>query len=1091
MKLIQQTKLFYKEGTSDKVYEIDLCELSDTEYIVNFRYGRRGSSLKAGTKTPEAVNRQTAEALFYSLESEKRRKGYQSEVEVFIEIPSIESVNPETPAGAILQRLQDAIDNKNSFTTEWKTSRVIWKAGKLGIQDAVPFIIKLATTGDEMQTYSAFWALIRLKATQAKALFQAYAFQPKKPAYLRYMACEGLLTVLESDELTAFTSQLGEKMPYDIYHTLETGDYKTLATILNKHTYDGFVDYFSHLYLLCKVYPDALPVLHEVLKYWSFTLPYFQRIRSIYKLAQVRKDYTTVALLSYRFEKVPNNYNKPFKNCTKAYFQRNSMAYIRETGSLSTAKEYIQLAVATLLQYNEKDYTPAGEKLLSEYGRYNYNSKLYHYELLNLPECAESILLSTILYGNNKKLELYKKPFRYAIGKRIFSSKNYYYVPSQVKEVKGYYKDGSNSYSSASSDSGKSSIIDTIKNFFGKGKRNEQPQTAPIPIEPQPVHNVPKAEIKDIPVNEAPQQLYPEHWEAIPVAYLQLLMQAQMKVIHNFAYNGLHAHSEYTQIANRLDEDNILQLLNSSFEIPGKFGFEVLDARQAEFSNQPRFVAKALNSNNAAARVWAQSLINNNQDFYIRDLDFLVQFISNTRKENSAWIENLLQRIYFPEERLQVITGKLITELLRMEDTEENKQQAEVIIGRLKLFASSQLSKISWDVIEELILSPLSSNIWLAGNILTEKSQRTYAADIPVSVVDLFLRNDIPEVRQNGLNLLNQYPSGFLADNHNFLLNQVENPSEEVVKQILSLINKQVRSYSSLGDPTVRHLVYALIRREKFEGAHALFVECLNNSELKRYHNTALSPKDITKLIHANYRESQLAGYELLKAYDKTDKFTLPQIISFGNHELLAVRHWCWNYFKQNLSRIRFEKDKALNLLDSNWDDTRQYAFRFFKTEFTEADWDTDTLISIVDSIRPDVEAFGEDLINHYFKPENAVDYLTRLSQHPSINVQAFVTNYLNHYAAGNVEVISSLQYYFRSVLSRVNKGRIAKNRILNFLQQQAMQSSAAAEVIVPILDDLSAQSSVQDKATCIQILTKIKAAYPHLEMHLKLKVEN
>ena len=52
MKLIRRTVLVYREGSSDKIYEIDLCEVGPTAYVVNFRYGRRGSRLKEGVSRP-------------------------------------------------------------------------------------------------------------------------------------------------------------------------------------------------------------------------------------------------------------------------------------------------------------------------------------------------------------------------------------------------------------------------------------------------------------------------------------------------------------------------------------------------------------------------------------------------------------------------------------------------------------------------------------------------------------------------------------------------------------------------------------------------------------------------------------------------------------------------------------------------------------------------------------------------------------------------------------------------------------------------------------------------------------------------------
>lgn len=51
MELIKRTALHYQAERSDKIYEVDLCRVGEELSIINFRYGRRGSQLKEGTKT--------------------------------------------------------------------------------------------------------------------------------------------------------------------------------------------------------------------------------------------------------------------------------------------------------------------------------------------------------------------------------------------------------------------------------------------------------------------------------------------------------------------------------------------------------------------------------------------------------------------------------------------------------------------------------------------------------------------------------------------------------------------------------------------------------------------------------------------------------------------------------------------------------------------------------------------------------------------------------------------------------------------------------------------------------------------------------
>jgi predicted DNA-binding WGR domain protein len=74
MKLIQRTTLLYQEGNSDKVYEVDLCQTSEDLYVVNFRYGRRGTNLKEGVKTAQPVPEAQAQKVFDELVLQRSRR---------------------------------------------------------------------------------------------------------------------------------------------------------------------------------------------------------------------------------------------------------------------------------------------------------------------------------------------------------------------------------------------------------------------------------------------------------------------------------------------------------------------------------------------------------------------------------------------------------------------------------------------------------------------------------------------------------------------------------------------------------------------------------------------------------------------------------------------------------------------------------------------------------------------------------------------------------------------------------------------------------------------------------------------------------
>jgi len=71
-----QKDLFFKEGSSNKEYHVQIVPAEDHRFYVNFQYGRVGSTLQTGTKTPTSVLQAEAEKIFIKLCNEKIRKGY-------------------------------------------------------------------------------------------------------------------------------------------------------------------------------------------------------------------------------------------------------------------------------------------------------------------------------------------------------------------------------------------------------------------------------------------------------------------------------------------------------------------------------------------------------------------------------------------------------------------------------------------------------------------------------------------------------------------------------------------------------------------------------------------------------------------------------------------------------------------------------------------------------------------------------------------------------------------------------------------------------------------------------------------------------
>jgi bifunctional non-homologous end joining protein LigD len=73
---MESITLYYRDGRSDKVYQASI-EPEQSGFVVNFAYGRRGSTMTTGTKTQSPVSFEEAQNIHSKLIREKLAKGYK------------------------------------------------------------------------------------------------------------------------------------------------------------------------------------------------------------------------------------------------------------------------------------------------------------------------------------------------------------------------------------------------------------------------------------------------------------------------------------------------------------------------------------------------------------------------------------------------------------------------------------------------------------------------------------------------------------------------------------------------------------------------------------------------------------------------------------------------------------------------------------------------------------------------------------------------------------------------------------------------------------------------------------------------------
>ncbi len=1096
MRLVKQTVLFFREGNSDKTYEIDLCDTGNNSYVVNFRYGKRGTQLKEGSKTPVPVSLTEATRIFDTVETEKISKGYTTDQSGTPSLPqaaafaldedavgfSTSWMNlPPSRNKAILQRLyNEANGQAGNQRTHWKLSRVIWKAGEYKIPEAIPFIIKLFNTGDAMQQYASCWALARINGANSIPALQAI-FSTHLNARLSRIAGAGLLqrldTLQKETHLLHYTNSLPEDLKQLVINQ-QAAELEQQTTARIAQLQPNY-NWLETLYLLSVEKKWLRPVVKRLLLLIGMQPGYFKHIRSIFKLSELLDDFEILGLLSCRIEREPeifshylsagdrqsrklylpqvegvvklgvelakSNSRLAYSNKTRWHFHGRTLRRLQLLGKTENT-DYVKLATALLIAYDRK----TDEKAF--YSEFSYRWRNNQYEKLEtrFPASAQAIYLHQVLSGNNTQL---KK----VAGNRWQIANPDEAVPVRnKKEVKKTEGGG---------------ILKMIGNLFGKKKKDIAAAPAPVVVE-QPVANTSGTPFLHL-------------WNQLPQAYVQLLMDAQMDEIHEFAQLYLKRHADYNSIIEKLNTAACIKLLGAAYSIPAAFGYAVVEKKYTGNEKDGALVTGMLNSIHAPAREKAKLWTAADLPYFLEDPHFVTSLVFAIFNDIRVWGKNIITGNALSSNMQKAVVGKAIAFLMGY-NAAAATPAAAITDGADTLAGScgNELAMLPSKVVADLLQHPAPEVLLFGLRILGLQKTRIDLNALSDDFIQSLLLHAYEPVRAEGIALLKAMPVENLLKRIDLVRNACLSPFADLRQGIAPVIGTMAKSNKDFGDTTAAELMPVLLRKEKTEGIHDSVSKLLCN-ELSDHLQSA-NKETALNLLYSNYAAAQLVGILMLEKYTSPSQLTLPQVIALGGHENLAVREWSWKFYIEQQPRINYEKEAAVKLLDSKWDDTRAFARDFFRNNFEEKDWNTDLLIMLADSSKPDTEAFARELITKYFQSDSGHEYLQKLSQHPREKMQLFVTNYLERYAADDAEKIKELSFYFRSVLTRVNKGRVAKNRIFIFLENEGRKSEAAARYVSSILSGLSATAAIEDKARCIQVLIQLKALY-HIETPLEV----
>jgi len=529
-------------------------------------------------------------------------------------------------------------------------------------------------------------------------------------------------------------------------------------------------------------------------------------------------------------------------------------------------------------------------------------------------------------------------------------------------------------------------------------------------------------------------------WLANPKITVQLLLNCQSERVAQFALNTLEGHEQENHL---ITKTILLQLLAHPIGTVANYALTQI----SRFFNatQPdwEFVEVMLNSSNEMVRITILKIIQDHKAHYFNQIKLVELAALSLRKSVGQWFRGNADKFTLTKRE----KNRVFNQLLNTITTVTKEESAYILYQNSIAYFFENLKIIDLDKVVIFLRNDLENVQLFGGSVLLAQIDKIES--IPEALVLKMMEADFVSIRKQGMELFGAMPVEALLKKKDVLISMAVSEDAEIREAVRPIIAKSAKEKKSWATQLITFFVPILLQKETYEGLHGdiltLLVDDLDEAL------PSLSKGKIWKLIQSNYREANLLGMELLQYLDYEEE-ALANIISLANHEMPTIRQYCFDYFNQNIGRVRYESAEALRLLDAKWEDSRQFGFAFFDEHYKAGDWTPELLVSTCDSTRPDVQEFGKKMMVKFFDEGKGETYLMQLSQHPNVSLQLFATNYLEDFEAGKVENFIQLKSYFKTVLCGLYKGGATKKRIFNFLQKEAIKNIVIAEHTIEIL---------------------------------------
>lgn len=1029
MQIVRSVRLWMKEGKSDKLYEVDLVDLeradSDARYLVNFRYGRRGTSLRDGTKTPSPVTRPNAEKLFDSVVVSKINDGYRR---IDGDAPALTVPDADVDStgrdSELLRKL--AICARSSWP-EKERDRLFWRLGVIRLTAAYPQLAAFAQKiGATNASYSLVYALARCGGADATDLLRSCADHNVSPVtrdYAAYALASDLMGARQSSPRLPLPRTTDAAATRDIETALANGNGAglTQALLAANSVQPGFANQFLIALAHHALADDAarktlLAAVHAM----NPRPPYMQVLRRLFKYADLTDDGPLFAATARQFELATPMYYRGRVHNDRVWVpgSRQAMKLSEEQHS---AAPRIALSDQTLLYFKRRAWRMLRKR--AELGQDAFTAMAS--ELLLAFTDADGIKPATWTEHVRIDGSFRSVPHSAEALSRVWSVSHLLYAGSQTSR------------------------------FNDKALTHRHVGTR-TPVQRE--------------------EAFPALWDAQPQRLLRIATLARNHAAARFAAGALR---QGPPRPDAMDVAAIGGLLASPYPeviaLAATIARRLIDAGKADAA----LIAALLQAPAPDMRDLAIRAIDDRPDWPFADAALaraaLTSPDEHVQGRTRGWLRDRAPSRDQRARATEAFAAWLAQLPAELDDTLRAGLAAALAL--LPQLWPDRDCPLQPEVVESL--TGHASPDVQAASIQLIAVTPTRPDDLPTAFWQAILQADAPEIRIASMSLLARLDDAALAQHRDGIALAATGAHTGLRAAARPLVARLAATDEAFAIRLRDALMAGFFRTEPVEGHAAdmvtLFVEALPQAA------AAIDDGTLWRLLQARAAGARMLGAKLLESRDAS-RFSVRQLARLGNHSFAAVRRFALHAFASDEPRFRADPQNAVLLVESEWDAVRTAAVNRL-TAWPSNALPAAALAVMADSTVPAVQDGARLLLRRSLADGDIAEVLGRVLEHPSGSFHLFVTELITGDSLADAAIFAKFLTQARIILMQINRGRIAKDRIFTALRNEALAHRDRAAAIAQLLHDFTLSVTLRDKAPALIILRDIAHAWPDLTL--------